>query len=66
MHGLSVVAYTERVAGMCAALFFFVLDEFILWYVPPDVIMLARQLSMAMKIALRPPENVLDYCSSWM
>lgn len=52
--GLSVVAYTERVLRVCATLLMAVYAEYHLWYVPPYIIGLARNLGMDMSVALGP------------
>lgn len=48
--GLLVVAYTDLVVRVCAALKFTAYDEFEFWYVPPDIIKVALQLGMAMEV----------------
>lgn len=58
--GLWVVAYTERVVRLCAALLLAVYAEFRLWYVPPDVIGFARDLGMGMKVTLGSHTNVRE------
>lgn len=45
---------------VCDALLFSAYDEFVLWYVPPDVIKFSRQLGMAMEVALESRANVLE------
>jgi hypothetical protein len=57
---LWVVAYTERVVRLCAALLVHVYSEYKLWYLPPDVIAGARKLGMAMSVALGSEANVAE------
>ena len=58
--GLWVVAYTERVVRVCAAVLYAAYDEYVLWYVPPDIINFARQLGMAMAVPLGSCANVRE------
>lgn len=56
-----MVAYTERVVRVFASFLFSANEELLLWYVPPDVIKIARQLGMAMEISLASCANVHEF-----
>lgn len=56
-----MVAYTERVIRVCAALLFHAYDEYVLWYVPPDIINFALNIVMDMEVSLRSIANVREW-----
>lgn len=58
--GLWVVTYTERVVCVCTALLFSAYDELVLWYVPPGVIKLPRQVCIAIELSLGSRVNVCE------
>lgn len=58
--GLWVVIYTEGVVLVCVALQFFSYGEYCLWYVPPDIIFIVREICMTMEISLRSSANVRE------
>lgn len=55
-----MVAYTKRVVWVYVALIFFAYDEYFLWYVPPNIIRLAGEHGIAMKVPLGLGANVLE------
>lgn len=50
--GLWVLAYTERFVRVCVVLMLVLYDEYLLWYLPQDVISFVRHLGMAIETAL--------------
>lgn len=58
--GLWVVAITERVTRVCAALLVAAYAEYRLWYVPPDIIAFARELGMSLAAPLGSRDNVRE------
>lgn len=53
-----MIAYTERVIRLCAAVLYASYHEYCLWYVPSDITGFARHLGVAMEIALGSRANV--------
>lgn len=58
--GLWVVAYTERLFRVSAALHWAAHDEYRLWYILPDVIGFVRELGMDMEVAQGSRNNVRE------
>lgn len=53
------MAYTYRIARVDAALLLAVYREYLLWYVPRDIIAFARKLGFAMDV---PPGSRANLC----
>lgn len=58
--GLWVVAVTERVVRVCAAVLMAAYAEYRLWWVPADIIMFARRLELDMAVPLGSYANVRE------
>lgn len=58
--GLRVIAFTEPVFHICAAILFVVHDEYILWYIPLDIVALACRLCMVVEVPIGSRVNVRD------
>lgn len=56
--GLLVVAYTERVVHVCAAMLTSTYYSYCLWYVPSDIFYFPRYLGMVMEVPIGSRANV--------
>lgn len=59
--GICVVAYTERVLWLCAAVLIAVYAGDQLWYVTPDLFAFSRELGVGMPVALGSRATLSEY-----